>query len=105
MSEALSHCPAVTATPSNVSVPAVGTVAICTARKPFAPPSAASLKPNAAVVKTYGVSSTAVTVEAAPVGASLTAVTSNPNVRAIASTSVPPAAVPPSSRTWNVNVA
>src|SRR5262249_59678865 len=69
------NCPPVTATPLSVSVPAPGNVVISTARRALAGLSFGSLNPKSAVLNTYGVSSSVVTVLFVPWGRWLTPVT------------------------------
>ena len=66
MSAALMLCPAETATPDSVRLPAPGRVVIFTASRPLAGVSLVSLKAKSAAVKVYGVSSAVVTVLSAP---------------------------------------
>src|SRR5438128_1492594 len=66
---------ATTAAPLKVSVPCAGKLLILTASRLFVGVSFGSVKPKAAALKTYGVSSLVVTVLLNPIGASLTAVT------------------------------
>ena len=75
MSATLTNCPAVTAMPLSVRLPAPGSVVILTAASALAGLSFGSLKPKSAAVKTFAVSSSVVTVLSVPAGASLTAVT------------------------------
>src|SRR5436305_998209 len=75
MSTALTNWLAVTAAPLSVREPWTGRVLTFTASRLFAGVSLGSVKPKAAALKTYGVSSLVVTVLFAPIGASLTAVT------------------------------
>src|SRR5262245_3426250 len=75
MSAARTRSPTFNETALLLSVPAVGRLAIRTARKLFAGVSPASAKPKSATVKTYGVSSSVATVRSAPWGASLIDVT------------------------------
>jgi fatty acid desaturase len=104
MFAALTNCPAVTATPFSVSVPAVGSVVIFTFRSASAGESFGSVKPKLAALKTYAVSSLVVTVLFVPTGASFTDATLIVIVREVVSVSTPPLAVPPPSMTWNLNV-
>jgi hypothetical protein len=71
----------------------------------FSGASPGSLKPKVAVVKTNVPFSFVPTEMLAPTGASLTGLTSMVIVRATASRSRPPLAVPPLSRTWKVKLA
>jgi hypothetical protein len=100
------NCPATTAAPDNVRLPAAGSVETFTAASACAAAgSAGSVSPKSATAKVYDPSSSAVTVRSVPAGASLTGVTFTVNVFADGSRSAPPFAVPPSSRTWKVKLA
>ena len=103
MSASETSWPAVTLTPLSCSVPATGSAVILTAVSALTGESAESVKPKSAAVKMYAVSSSVVTVLFVPTGASLTDVTFTLMVRGVASRSMPPFAVPPSSCTWKVN--
>jgi hypothetical protein len=83
----------------------VGSVEIFTAMKAFAAASPGSLKPKSDAPKVYDASSRIVTAAFAPAGASLSAVTLMVIVAAEASRSTPAFAVPPSSRTWKLQLA
>ena len=95
--------PVTSATPLSVRVPAAGRLEILTLSSAFAGLPSASVKPKSAAEKVYAVSSSVVTVLFVPAGASFTAVTSTVIARGVASRLMPPFAVPPLSRTWNVN--
>ena len=69
MSAAETNWPALTAAPSSVSAPAVGSVVILTLCSAWL---SASVNPKSASANTFGVSSDSITAPSAPTGASLT---------------------------------
>jgi hypothetical protein len=105
MSAALTNCPAVTATPESLRLPAAGSVEILTAASALPEESLESLMPKSAAENVCDVSSSTVSERFVPAGASLTDVTSTVIVFDDASSATPPFDVPPSSCTWKVKLA
>ncbi len=74
MLAAETNCPAATAAPESVRLPAPGRVVTLTLDSALAGASFGSVKPKSATLKVYAVSSLVVTVLLVPTGASLIAV-------------------------------
>src|SRR3954462_11849873 len=102
MSATDTKSPATNSVPSSANEPATGEEAITTPANKFAGSSLESVNPTSAAANVFEPSSGMVTVLSAPAGASFTDVTFTRSVFADGSVSTPPSAVPPSSRTWNV---